>query len=137
MFYKNGQRWRQILGVENIDFCGLLKEVNNNPFLKALINTYKKLFPKLPSNCPILPGNYSVKDAIAIVNEKSELNMTMKDFQDKAAVSFKDMWATMSPTILPNGLYRSFLRVYNKEDPIGFCVYWISEINYRMNEQDF
>lgn len=137
LFYKSGQNWRQIINIKDVNFCEIAAGGNGMSLFKAIIDFYKKVLPNLPSKCPVLPGKYSVKNATVSVSPKNEFNMTMKDFQNRTVVPYQDMWAAMSPTLMPNGLYRSIVRVYNQQDPIGFSMYWVSEVNHRWNDQDF
>lgn len=118
-FIKSGYVWRQILSFNNVDVCAVAAGVNNFPFLVTVRDIFLAKFTVFPRRCPALPGKYYARN----------ISLTLDDSQ-----SLND---AMSPTPLPNGVYRHVIRWFNKDDPIGFALYFHIEINIRMNEDRF
>lgn len=112
----NGQSWRQYMRFDKVDPCALARGVETNDYYKAFHDNYFKIFPGLPQKCPIVPGNYSMKN-VTIVDETG----------DKS--SNQDISSLYLTPKLPNGIYRNVIRMYNDDDPVGFSLYWHIE-NY-------
>lgn len=77
----------------------------------------------VPRKCPILPGKYFV----------TNLSLTSGLNSGKA----EEMNRALTPTELPNGLYRHVIKLFNDEDPVGSVIYWHTNINIRMNDDKF
>lgn len=133
MTRKSGTNWRQILKFEKVDGCLLAKGINM-PFLVKLKERYDEAFPNLPRNCPIKVQSYVAQNISVIENQISEFNMTLEDFQSSKDFSVIKM---MTPKLLPNGIYRHSLRVFNDDDMIGMGIFVQLEINHRMNDEEF
>lgn len=120
---KSGQNWRQIMSINNINACGITKGLKALPFLEDGFNWYKNSFPNLPAYCPIHPKNYSGQFDIHIGN-KYENN-------DKQFLN------QFTPDVLPNGVFRYAIKMYNNEDSNIFSIIWQTERYIRLNDDVF
>lgn len=66
----------------------------------------------------------------------SEINMTLDDY-NKNRDAGGEIWSSITPSLLPNGEYRHIIKLHNNEDPVGFCIFWNTELNLRMNVDEF
>jgi hypothetical protein len=60
------------------------------------------------------------------------------NYTDKVTV--KDMNAEVKPGVgvdIPNGVYRFNIKLFTKQDPLGFFVQWRTEIRDRLADEDF
>lgn len=125
MFYKSGHSaWRQIVKLANNDFCWLMKQTDNLPFLNFGKEYYFKQFPNLPQRCPIAVGKYYIE------------NVTIFDDKDSFG-SHYGMIKTLTSGELPNGVYRHLIKINNKNDPVGLVLYWHTHIYDKMGENSF
>lgn len=64
--------------------------------------------------------------------------MTFDEYKKNGHEVGMKLFDKISPTILPNGIYRHVIKFYvDKYDPTGFCLWWHTEINLRMNDENF
>lgn len=102
----NNIYWRQIMAFDNINMCQLLKGMNTIPLITYYRDFFFEIIPNLPRSCPYLPGKYYTYN-ISIINDATG----------------KDVEKTISPTAMPNGIYRTTLRYFTEEDKDGVC-FW-------------
>lgn len=113
--------WRQLIRLENYDPCWIAKHKDLLPTISALKKYYKKHFPNMPNDCPIQPGKYYAA------------NVTVLDEKDDSYGS-EEINNSVTVGQLPNGIYRHLIKVFNKNDPFGFMLYWQVEIYNSMGE---
>lgn len=111
--------------------------VKGLPLLQSTFNLYTTFFPQLPSKFPILPGTYFAKNVTINTSPKSELNLTLDDYKKNPIDIGSKLFSTITPTLLPNGEYRHVIKFYTPNDSNAFCVWWHTEINMRMNDDEF
>lgn len=135
---ESGQNWRQVIALNKLDFCGIAKGTNLIPTIKTSYDELIVLFPSVPLKCPILPGKYSALNATIVedYSEKSFLE-TPEEYKTRLRVTNveKKTMDFITPSVMPNGVYRVTLRFYNDMDPIGAAFYWQYFIRLRMNEE--
>jgi hypothetical protein len=124
------------LKLDKIDIRAMLHGVSNVAYLDTTMKMYKEYFPTLPSKFPIYPGKYFARNVTIITNQVNEINMTDEDYKKNTDIGGK-IYSSITPTILPNGYYRHIIRFYSDEDSEGFCLFWHTELNLRMNAEDF
>jgi len=116
--YKNGQNWRQIFKSPTVEVCGFLKTANRAEYLESQFDYYQRLFPRLPSNCPVKPGRYE------------GLNVTVVNGQDVGEVPILKIQ-------LPNGLHRHTFILTSKTDPLVYKFEWTNEVKRRLGDENF
>lgn len=139
MMLKSGPSWRQIVSLDNIDICALANGFKTIPFLDAFRTYVKKTYPGIPFYCPIKPGSYYAPPVVMpthYMNYSDSQNMTFDEIRRKNE-NAGDLGSSFTPNLLPNGLYRHIIKLYNDLDPIGFCIYWHNEHYVRLNEDNF
>lgn len=119
--------WRQIFKLENYDFCLITRLSNSNiiPAINAFMIYMKRQFSNLPTKCPIEPRIYDSG------------NVTINDAKNESFAAIEINEHLTPGGYLPNGVYRNVLRLHTKKDPVGFMLYWQTEIYNKMGEQDF
>lgn len=116
----NGQSWRQIIKIDDIDICGMMRIASHNiEFVRKVFEFYRHAFPNLPSKCPMLKKKYSAKNVTFFENVQESPNRML------------------SSVSLPNGIYRHTLKLTNKNDPEGFAAFWHVQIYDKMGEDRF
>lgn len=121
---------------DQIDACAVARGVNKFPLFAAFLNFIKERFPSLPSNCPVKIGTYSALNVLVVNNPVNEFNMTQED-QKKHSMFFSSVIKSFSPSLLPNGVYRSILRLFNEDDKVGITLLWHVQLNHRLNDEEF
>jgi hypothetical protein len=117
----NGPTWRQYMKMEDVDFCGFLS--GNDVLIdvmRAVREIYLHKFPNFPSKCPVEKGKYFSKNTPAF----SVDNSTNRNKVDQK----------LTPSHMPNGIYRHTVRLYNKIDPEGAMFYWHTKIYDSMGD---
>jgi hypothetical protein len=79
-------------------------------------------FPDMPSKCPIKPGKYYYYN-----HTQTHDGMV----QETGSFNPKDLF------VLPNGLYRTSIGLYTKEDPNVFSYEFIIEVKKRLGDDRF
>lgn len=116
----NGQSWRQIIKIDDINVCEMMRLANHNiDFVRKVFEFYRHALPNLPSGCPMLKKTYSAKNVTIFENPEDSANRML------------------STVNLPNGIYRHTMRLSNKEDPEGFAAFWHVQIYDKMGEDRF
>lgn len=132
--FKSGQNWRQLLKMDRIDFCSISRAAGFAPAGKQLLENMKWTLPTLPLDCPFLPKKY---EGIGThTSDPNTWNMTTDEYRSYKMNSQKvnpDEFVT--PTLMPNGVYRVTLQLYTSSDPVGFTVQFQYEIYYRLNDE--
>lgn len=109
-FYKQptGLHWRQIVDLKRINVCPLLGGKDSSlPIINYLRNLTFQTAPFLPhEGCPVKEGKY--------YGYKMKFNNTEPKF---------NLESFMSPTALPNGIYRNVFKFHDDIDPSEFC-FW-------------
>jgi hypothetical protein len=123
-----GTFWRQIIKLDKLDYCALSGGVGVIPAIKSYWDTLIEMFPTLPLNCPILPKKY---EATATMHQ---MNITAEDYKK---MGMRNLMDSLSPTLLPNGFYRVVIRLFNDDDQEGLTVQYVSEVYFRMNDENF
>lgn len=111
--------WRQIFKSPQIDVCAFERSVNKLPFYKAFLDDYRRLYPEMPSKCPIKPGRYYV------------YNHT-EDYENGQSIPLAELIMR-----LPNGQYRAILLLTSRNDPLIIRLDWQREIYKRLGEDRF
>lgn len=107
------------MAIDNIDVCQLLKGMNSIPLVAFYRDFFFELMPKLPRSCPFKKGKYNTYN-ISFVNE----------------VTGSGVESFISPTELPNGIYKNTLRFFNDKDKIGVCFWFHVEKYYVKNAEN-
>lgn len=107
----NSQSWRQIVKLDRVDPCALMKGAESNNLIKSIVVFYREQFVGFPKKCPFNPGNYSIK------------NMTVIDDSEDNFSRESTMFNSITPK-LPNGIFRHVIRIWNDKDPLGFTLFW-------------
>lgn len=131
---KSGPYWRQLIKLENLDLCSLFKGVNALPAAKEFVRKLKEDLPTLPYSCPVLPGQYG-----GIMEYKIEDvgKMTPEEYEKWRKNKPAEADDFVTSTLLPNGRYRDYIRVFNNEDPEGISVYYQFDKYLRLNDEVF
>jgi hypothetical protein len=132
MFRSGPSNWRQILFFNNIKLCEVFAGVKQVPFVADFYESMMKNFTSLPRKCPILAGKYSASTDIDIGDKQEEMNKTIDDFKDNIHIML-----SYTGSILPNGIYRHVVKLYNQKDPTGLSFLWQTEIYVRLNDEVF
>lgn len=91
--------------LDRINICELLGGwLNAIPLVEAAKNYYFDLFPFIPRKCPFKPGKYYGHN-ISIADQ----NIT-------------DVFKFISPSLLPNGIYRHIFHFYDNNDSGGVSI---------------
>lgn len=130
-------QWRYITKIDGIDVCAVLRGSKQLPVVEEFYKLYIKAFPNLPRSCPIMPGKYSAKNVTFSFNDKDDMNKTIKENQDKSHGIFKDVVGAITPHLFPNGYYKNVLQFTSAPDPDGYALSWITQSDFRMNEDSF
>lgn len=94
------------------------------PLFKNTLDLVFEKVPNMPRSCPILPGKYYNENLTIVSPEMiEEYQKLIRLITDKG--------------ILPNGVYRNFLKYYSNDVPVGIAYYYNVEVNFRMNEDRF
>jgi hypothetical protein len=116
---KQGSNWRQIFKGPEIEVCSTSKLGQFFPHYAK----HKKILEKLTNisfECPFQAGPYY------LVNYTDKV--TVKDMNDdKIGVGID----------IPNGVYRFNIKLFTKQDHLGFFVQWRTEIRDRLADEDF
>jgi hypothetical protein len=130
-------KWQFIFKVDNVDVCALFKGAKVLPIIEDFYKIYAELFPNFPRNCPILPGNYSVKNiTLNSMQQNDDPNKTVKENQIKSFGIWSEIIPKLTP-ILPNGFYKQTILLSTKSDQFGFILSWVTQIDFRMSENEF
>lgn len=145
----NGLSWRQIIQFRKVSLYQVLRG-NAIDFIKETLNYLRTQFPGFPTDFPIKPGIYSTVDfPYQTMKDPANDKNTDKKIHDRIVEtingvekihSFISSAPANSPGILPNGIYRYIVRFYNKDDVLGFTVYWqirIYSVNGELESKSF
>lgn len=107
----------------------------NNLFYKTAVADIKPYLTNLfPIKFPMTPRNISYEQTFNFQTPKfKETNLT-NDYNKTLKIS---TFPGLSPSIMPNGLYRFVGQFFNDEDQNIVYVSWTAEYHVRMNEDDF
>lgn len=96
-----GTFWRQIINLDNINFCQLLNGTNNNvlPVVAYYRDFLLNLLPFLPKKCPIAQGKFY------------GYNLSIENDDGSKALTF------ISPASFPNGIYLNIFKLSTQSDP--------------------
>lgn len=113
--------WRQIISIDKIDACAVLSGINTFPFFTSFLEGYYNVFPKFPKKCPFSSGKYYVEN-VTIVGEHG--------------TPFNKVLESLSPTQIPNGVYRTVVKFYTDAEFFGSVMYNM-EFYDKMNEDRY
>lgn len=123
MFLKASSTWRQLLKMDRLDLCNIVESKNIIPFLQLMKSIIYDKLPTLPRKCPIMPEIFNL----------SNITVMSPEMVDE----IKKILSTLSSTPMPNGIYRTSIKLYNNDDPDGVFAYNHAQINFRLNEETF
>lgn len=109
--------------MDKIDLCLALKGINVLPFFKTLKDMVYSKVPQLPKQCPVKPLKLYVENITIISPEMIG--------------EIKKLIGTFTKTLLPNGIYRGFMKFYGDDDPEGIHIIYHAELNFRLNDEVF
>lgn len=122
--FKTTSNWRQIIKINRIDLCLFFRGSQVLPFFKQILEIGKEMFPNLPTNCPIMPGDmYFMNVTVMMSPELMKSHMKLIN--------------SFTGSMLPNGIYRVTVRIFNDQDPQGIFFWYTSQINVRLNSELF
>lgn len=108
--------WRQIVDLKNMDGCAALGESHPLNFINQAIKFVRYMVPgAIADKCPVQPGKFHVNQTITSISFKS--NFT----------------SSLSSDDYPNGRYRVYVHVFNKDDPVGITFWLMFEFYVRNN----
>lgn len=91
--------------LDRVSICELLSGwLNAIPLVEAAKNYYLDLYPFIPRKCPFKIGKY---------------------YGHNISLDFKNItnvFKFISPSLLPNGIFRHFFRFYNDDDSEGVTI---------------
>lgn len=122
--------------MDNIDACALFSGAKTIPFLKNGYEMFKKTFPKMPHQCPLLPGNFSAIDIKLVESEKDDMSKTAKQNQEKSMGIIGEVLRSVTP-ILPNGFYKYVCHVGTELEEVAASISFVFQLQYRMGEDNF
>lgn len=96
--------------MDSLSVCGMLESTLKVPFLVGLLQTYKTAFPTLPSECPVVKGEYSVQ------------NISNGNYD-----SFSSMRKNYG--FLSDGIYKYFVCLYSSKDSNIYSISWETEVS--------
>lgn len=106
---KPSSNWRTFVDLKNLELCDVLRGKHMIGLINRYFSLLRQLVPGLiPRPCPVAIGKYCSNNTIINYN-----------------VSYEEFRSSFTTTILPNGLYRVFLRFKTYEDPKGFS-FWLN-----------
>lgn len=115
----SSNNWRQIAKFDQFDACLILNGVSHLPFLEGYADLVKKLINETASKavpkklkCPFPPGKYHLTNLTFHLDTEKKL-----------------LTETVSPQLIPNGIYRNAVRTSFPGDPGGF--YGVNQIEFR------
>jgi hypothetical protein len=103
------------------------------PYMANHIEYAKKMFPTLPLDCPMMPGNYSANHTRSYFFTIAQASTTTSTTPPPV---FLDNFKLMTLN-LPNGIYGNIIKLATKMDPEGFQVSWQFELRERMGKDVF
>lgn len=98
--------------------CRYTEIVKMVPMFKNYVENLKKIVPNMPIECPFQKQKFEFRN-ITI----GSLNESIVDKNCKS--------------IIPNGLHRTILNFYTREDPVGVSVQWIISQKNRLIQDKF
>jgi len=104
------------------EVCQFLKSDYKLPYFANGLKGLQEMFPEIPFSCPIYPRRYAV------------VNYTLDD--DTIEKKTKAL-ASLSSTLVPNGLYRCIIQSSTKNDSNAFQISWLAEQKVRLGDEDF
>jgi hypothetical protein len=114
-------KWRLLAKLPTVELCGILKTGTTLPIAVNFLNHLKSMFPTMPTTCGVsIPYHFEV------------YNVTIFDACHDGLL-FK---GTLNVPI-PNGIYKSILKLSNFADPAGVRLEWDSEIDIGFNNNSF
>lgn len=113
-FYKYqsiGSQWRQVIKLDSLSVCKLFQNKSLKiPFFDGMLENYKFAFPSLPSECPVIKGEYFVT------------NITNGAY-DRLIENVRRLNGFIS-----DGTYKFFINVFSNKDSNIFTFSWVSEV---------
>jgi hypothetical protein len=130
MHLKAGLTWRILAKLPRLEVCFFMSAAKFIPDQAAFLDMARIFAPNLPFNCPILRGNYSLK------------NYMLMDWIDGSHWNEKmELWRQLNiltyGSVLPNGIYKSSIQVSTDDDLAGIYAEFRLNIRLRMGEDDF
>jgi hypothetical protein len=122
MELKAGSNWRQIFKGPEIEVCTASKFGTFFPHYAKHFEIFEKL-TNISLKCPLQAGPYYLMN----YTDKVQGKTTKMNNDDKIGVGID----------IPNGIYRYTIKLFTKQDPLGFFVQWRTEIRDRLAEEDF
>lgn len=101
--------------------------------LQNITREAMKVIPNFPTKCPISPRNISKTSEFFHGTKNGDMNRTADDF--KKTKNFQLPFLT--PTLLPNGLHRTTILIFNEEDSNIMTMSWTTDNYIRLNEEEF
>lgn len=121
LFKLSSNNWRQLIKIDKIDACLMASGLHSLPFVDQFFKLLKSMVNgQIPMSCPLDPGEYYAYN----------LTMPYDTGQDLII-------KTLTPSFLPNGIYRNFFRVSFPNDPDGLFNWNVLELNDRNRENKF
>lgn len=106
-----------------MDGCAFLRGDQVLPFLKQLLEVGKQMFPGLPTNCPIMAGDFYFMNITVMSPELVKANIKLIK--------------AYTASLLPNGIYRVTGRIFDDQDPQGVFFWYTAQMYYRLNSEIF
>lgn len=88
------------------------------PFLDDMMQSYRTIFPTLPSQCPVMKGYYGIQ------------NMSNGNYESVSATVSKSYgYSNYGINHSTTSFYKIMITVFSVKDPNIFTISWESEFN--------
>jgi hypothetical protein len=132
MFRKTVTNWRTIIILPKFEYCAVSRLSSWMPQVAFHHELFRKEFPTLPTDCPVVPGKYS--------GNSTHVNMTYfypKEYKISKITTTSTTMAPHTFLSLPNGIYRHIVLFSTKTDPEAYRVIWDVQHRFRIGEEEF
>lgn len=136
-FKSGGPYWRLIIKFDRIDMCSIMNGAKMIPAVNMFIDETLSRFPSMPKKCPYMPGKYYSNITLKDYRDDPTINMTADEIKEYKKTQNKLSFDLVTSALSPNGIYRSFIKVFNEDDANIFTISYQEDYYIRLNDENF